>query len=129
MNVIDQIIDRTQFTEEIDGLPFRLRTITAEVAQRVIGNKVLGLMRAGSGTKEVSQEDAMRISKGYLEICMVSPKLAETSDADKDEISLADLGAFADKVLLAVFKRSGFESLGNFQSSSEGTGEETSAKP
>jgi len=129
MNVVDQIIDKTQFTEEIDGLEFKLRIITAETAARVIGNKTLGLMRAGSTTGKMSEGETARISKGYLQQCMVSPKLADVSDPESDAICVEDLGDFAEKILMIVFKRSGFETLGNVKSSSEVTEAETSAKP
>jgi len=129
MNVVEQIIDKTQFTEVIDDLDFRLRIVTAETAAKVIGNKTLGLMRAGGESKELPPQETARICQGYLEFCMVSPKLGQVSDPEKDTICLEDLGKYAEKILMAIFKRSGFETLGNSAGSSEATGAETSAKP
>jgi len=51
MSVVQQIIDQTQFEETIDGLNFKLRLVTAEAAASVLGNKVLGLMRAGTSSR------------------------------------------------------------------------------
>jgi hypothetical protein len=129
MSVVDQIIDRAQFVEVIDGLEFKLRIITAESATRVIGNKTLGLAKDSSRSNEITDAETIRITKGYLELCMVSPKLGTESSPEADVVCFEDLGVFADKILLLVFKRSGFETLGNSRSSSEDTQAETSAKP
>lgn len=129
MSVVDQIIEKTQFTETIDGLEFRLRLITAEIAARVIGNKVLGLMRAGTSSREVPKAEVERITREYLELCMVSPKLGTVSSPGNDVISLEDLGLYGEKILLVVFERSGFEGLGNLASSSEATEAKTSVVP
>lgn len=121
MSIVGKIVDKTQFTEEIDGLPFILRLITAEQAAVVIGNKMLGLMRAGTTSKDLPQEETIRITKGYLKACMVSPKFDETTDAESDQICLDDLGEYANKVLSIVFERSGFDQLGKSNGSSEDT--------
>jgi len=60
---------------------------------------------------------------------MVSPRLGPESSVDDDVISLEDLGLFGNKILMAVFRKSGFEDLGNLQSSSEATGEKTLVRP
>lgn len=121
MSIVGKILAETQFTETIDDLPFVLRIVTAEMAASVIGNKTLGLMRAGTGSKELPKEETLRITKGYLDICMVSPKFGSESSAETDTISFDDLGSLPDKILTAVFKKSGFESLGKSNDSCEDT--------
>ena len=121
MSIVEKIIDETQFVEEIDGLDFVLRKVTAETAATVIGNKVLGMMRGGASSGELPKEETLRITKGYLEVCMVSPKFGEESNAKTDTISFNDLGSFPNKILMAVFRESGFEGLGKNNGSSEDT--------
>jgi len=126
MNTVEKILERTQFTEEIDGVEFTLRLITAEVAARVLGAKALGLVKASGGVpKELSEDAIMSTVTKYLEACMVSPKIGEVSDPETDTISMDDLGEFAGKILMIVFRKSGFEGVGNFNGSSEDTGEGT----
>ena len=126
MSIVGQIVSEIQFTEDIKGLPFVLRKISAETAFTVIGSKTLGLLRSGKApAKEIASEESIRITVGYLTACMVSPRLGPKTEVEKDTVSLEDLGEFSSLILSAVFKRSGFEELGKSKVSSEDTKEET----
>ena len=130
MSSVDKILDRTQFTEEIDGIGFVLRLITAQVAAQVINNRVLGLVASGkTPDAEMEPKRIAELTAGYLTACMVSPKIGEVSDPETDTIAITDLGDYGEKILTIVFERSGFESLGNSSNSSGDTGEENSEKP
>jgi hypothetical protein len=123
MNSVEQILEKTQFSAVIDGVEFTLRLITAEVATMVIGSKVLGLVGPEIKTDEIADVDTLRMIEGYLGACMVSPKLGDASDPEKDTITVEDLGQYAGKILTIVFERSGFERVGNSDISSEDTEE------
>ena len=125
MNSVEQILKVTQFTEVIDGVEFTLRLITAEIAARVIGSKTLGLLGPESKSEDVIPGDALKLIEGYLQACMISPQLGETSDPEADTITLDDLGLFAGKILTVVFEKSGFERLGKSEGFSEDTEEKT----
>lgn len=125
MSIVEQILAKSQFVETIDGLEFRLRVVTAETSARVIGNKVLGMMRSGKAQRDMPQKETDRIARGYLSACMVSPALGDVSSVEDDTISLEDLGTYAGKILAAVFEKSGFDELENLGESSEGTEEES----
>lgn len=117
MSIVGKILAETQFTEEIDGLPFVLRKVTAEIAAQVIGSKVLGLMRGGVSAKELPPEETIRITEGYLERCMISPKFGIKSSVEDDTVCLDDLVGFHEKILIAIFEKSGFDKLGKSDNS------------
>lgn len=125
MNTVEQILERTQFTEKIDGVEFTLRLITAEIAARVIGSKTLGLLGPESKPETATAADVVKLTEGYLTACMVSPKLGAASDPESDTVSLDDLGEFATKIMNIVFEKSGFGNVENLEAPSEDTGEGT----
>jgi hypothetical protein len=125
MNSVDKILEQTQYDVTIFGVPFKLRLITAEMAAQVIGNKTLGLVGGGASPENMPVDEIMDTVSGYLGMCMVSPRFGETSDPETDTISLLDLSKFAGEILSDVFKRSGFERVGNSNGSSEDTEEGT----
>lgn len=124
-NAVEKILSESQFEEVIDGVPFVLRMITGKLAAEAIGNKTLGLVRGGQmkDGSDLPERDILSFMEKYLTLCMVSPKVAEVSNPETDEIALDDLGGFGPKILQALFQKSGFGELGNSEASSGDTGE------
>jgi len=128
MSALDQILSKTNFTHDIDGVEFVLRTISAEVSLGIIGTKTLGIIRGSQSKGEMSQEDTIAVLREmmpkYLKAAMVNPRLGDATNIETDTISMDDLGPFAMKVFSVVFERSGYGKLENFPNSSEVTADE-----
>jgi len=129
MSAINDMLARNQFTEEIDGVPFTLRRITAQMSFNIIGRKTMGIVRGARADKDVSPDDSLfllnEVLPKYLEAAMVKPKFGPETDVEQNVVCLEDMGEFAIKVFNCVLMESGFDKLENFQPASEAMTEES----
>lgn len=129
---IENILARNNFEQEIDGVTFSLRRITAEMSIKIIGMKSLGMVRGAAAGTPLSPAESLNLVSDmmpkYLEAAMVDPKLGPVTVVEDGVISLEDLGDFALKVFNAVFEKSGYGKLVNFPISSEAMTEESFPK-
>ncbi len=122
-SVVQRILDRSQFVEEIDGAPFTLRKITAEMSLSIMGKRSLGLIRGAGAKGRLPEDEAVELANDlmpkFLKLGMVIPKLGDVTDPENEVICLEDLGGLARKVFDILFERSGYGKLGNFRGSFE----------
>lgn len=121
MSVVEQILAQSRVTIESGGIEFLMRKITAPIAVRVLGTKALGLVRGSmADNKEIDDERGLKIMRGYLESCMISPAIGAVSDPDKDIVCFDDLGGMEPDLFTKLMKISGWgEQVLDFQEPSK----------
>ena len=122
-NTVDQILEQNHVSIPLDGMTFVLRKITAQVLFAAVGGKAVSLLEAIQAAEESEDRDVgefYRVIKQVLEIAMVSPRLAETTDSEADTIGWLDLGDYSGALFNALWQATQPEEASNFPESSRG---------
>ena len=120
-NTVDQILEQNHVEVELDGMTFVLRKITAQVLFAAVGGKAVSLLEAIQANDESGNQDVgefYSVIKQVLEIAMVSPRLAETTDSDADTIGWLDLGDYSTSLFNALWQATEPQEAANFPESS-----------
>ena len=110
-------------TLTVGGVDFLCRKLTAPVAAKVLGSKVLGIVRGAmeKGSKPANEQENLAVIREYLAACMISPALGDETDPDGDVISFEDLGNLGVELFGEIMKESGWmDQASDFPMPSEG---------
>lgn len=102
MSEVQKILERTQRSEEIDGVRYVVRRATGAMYLQAFGSGFLGMIEAADDKPKTADIDAVLANfenmRKLCAVAMVSPRMGEVTDASADVIAWADMGDHQKKV-------------------------------
>ena len=122
MNTAEKLMEQNRVEVEINGLPFVLRRVNANVLLAALGSRAFNLIETiqSQAAGDADAGEQLEVIKQVLQIAMVAPRLGPEAEPSADVVTWLDVGDYATALFTAAMQEKEQEEAANFPESSEG---------
>lgn len=123
MSSVEKLMEKTRQVHVIDDIEFLCHRWNATLALEAFGPSAFALVGDGDQRKVQINPgvitDRRQMTEKVLGVAMISPRLGDHDDAEKDTVSMRTLGGYAYELFGRIIGEEA-EAAANFPESSEG---------